>query len=148
MGARWTCSIFEFHLFQRCGGHSCCLVTTVFIFLPNVPIVPHQQGSIIQRCKERTCWRDNSMYKFRHSTFPQVASVARPFLGLAPLHEGVAASIRPSVAAAAVSGTSVRCSRRNFGTSIISAMLSFQVGRLSCTSDQSNFEVFLSVFVP
>ena len=101
--------------------------------------------SIIHRCKERTCWRDNSMCKFRHSTFPQVAATARSFLDLVPLHEDVAASIRPSVAAAAVSGTSVRCSCRNFGTSIITVMLSFQVSRLSCTYDQSNSEVFLSV---
>ena len=82
------------------------------------------------------------MYKFRNSTFPQVAATARSFLDLAPLDEDVAASIRPTVAAAAVSGTSVRCSCRNFGTSIITVMLSFQVGRLSCTYDQSNSEVF------
>ena len=71
-----------------------------------------------------------------------VAATARSFLDLAPLHEDVVASIRPTVAAAAVSGTSVRRSCRNFGTSIIIVMLSFRVGRLSCTFDQSNSEVF------
>ena len=100
------------------------------------------RGRMIQRCKERTWLRDKSMYKFQRSTFSQVAATARSFFDLAPFHEDVAASIRPTVAAAAVSGTSVRCSCRNFGTSIITVMLSFQVVRLSCTYYQGNSEVF------
>ena len=39
------------------------------------------------------------------------------------LCEHVAVSLVPSVAAAASSGTSVRCSRRNFGTCIIAVVL-------------------------
>ena len=48
----------------------------------------------------------------------------------------------PTVEAAAVSGISVRCSCRDFGTSIIAVMPSFQVGCLSCTDDQNNSEMF------
>ena len=45
-----------------------------------------------------------------NGTFPQIPPTARSCLDLGPLHEGVAASIRPTVAAAAVSGTSFpRC---------------------------------------
>ena len=43
------------------------------------------------------------MFKFRR----KAAATARSIFGLAPFHEDVAASIRPTVAAAAVSGTSV-----------------------------------------
>ena len=90
-----------------------------------------------------TCWRDNSMYKFRHGTFPHSWRKLPLLVHFLIWHLSVQTSRR------LLGGRllrqrrflEVRCSCRIFGKSIITVMLSFQVGCLSCTYDQSNSEM-------